>query len=265
MAKPKTPKIKELLQAGVHFGHQVRRWNPKMEPYIFAQRMGIHVIDLELTEKLLKDACEFLYEVASHGGQIIFVGTKRQAKDVITLEAKRCGAMFVAERWLGGTITNFSIIKKRIERLLDLVQKREAGELSNYTKKERLLIDREIAKLEKFFGGIVGLRGTPDAIFVVDARREKTAISEARIANVPVVTLLDTNSDPEGIDYVIPGNDDAIRSIVLIVKAVGDAVESGYKAFAKKTELEKAKELELAEQEKKAKEKEEKKDKKEKE
>lgn len=233
--KYKTPSIEQLLDCGVHFGHQVRRWNPRMAPYIFAQRMGIHVIDLEQTEQLLKDACDFLYEVASKGGQIIFVGTKRQATDIISLEAKRSGALFVNDRWVGGTITNFPIIKKNIDKLLTFLRRKESGDLMMYTKRERLMIDREIEDMQKKIGGIVGLRGKPAALFVVDARREKTSIREANKAGVPVVSLMDTNSDPTGVNHVIPGNDDAIRSVALIIKAISDAVEAGYAVYAEST------------------------------
>jgi small subunit ribosomal protein S2 len=241
----KTPKIEDLLDAGVHFGHQVRRWNPNMEPYIYAHKKGIHIIDLEQTEVLLKEACDFAFQTAATGGKIVFVGTKRQAKDIVELEAKRSGALYITERWLGGTITNFAVIRKNIDKLLDLKVKRDNNEFENYTKKERLLIDREIEKLERFVGGITTLKGKPAMLFVVDARREKTAIREANRAEVPVVALIDTNSDPTPIDYVIPGNDDAIRSIALVVKSIADAVESGYAEYAKIAEKER-KELEKA-------------------
>lgn len=242
MAKYSVPKPKELLKAGVHFGHQVRRWHPSMAPYIFSAKKNIHVIDLEKTEKGLKDACEFLYKTASEGGQIIFVGTKKQAREIIENEAGRCGAFFVSNRWLGGTITNFGIIKKNTAKLTRLMKEREAGEHSHYTKKERLLIDREITKLSTLVGGIVGLTNIPAAIFVVDARREKTAIREASRANVKVAAIVDTNTDPSGVDYVIAGNDDAIKSIALMLKTVADAVEAGYKEFAKKSKPEDKKE-----------------------
>lgn len=238
MAKYSVPKPKDLLSAGVHFGHQVRRWHPSMAPYIFTAKKNIHVIDLATTEKGLKEACEFLYKTASEGGQIIFVGTKKQAREIIENEAKRCGAFFVSNRWLGGTITNFGIIKKNTAKLTRLIKEREAGEHSHYTKKERLLIDREIAKLTTLVGGIVGLTKIPQAIFVVDARREKTAIREAARANVKVAALVDTNTDPSDVNYVIAGNDDAIKSIALILKTVADAVEAGYKDFEKKSKPE---------------------------
>ncbi|MBT6401781.1 30S ribosomal protein S2 [candidate division WWE3 bacterium] len=235
MAKIKLPKVEDLFTAGVHFGHQVRRWNPKMEKYIFAQRSGIHIIDLGETHKGLGDAAEFLKEVASEGKQIIFIGTKRQAKDIIESEANRSGALYVSERWLGGTITNFRIIRRNIDKLVDFKNKKETGGLDMYTKKERLLIDRQIAKLERSVGGVVGLQGKPAAIFVVDARREKTAIKEAKVSKIPVVALIDTNSDPTDVSYPIPGNDDAIRSIAAITKVIGDAIEEGYASYAKKS------------------------------
>ncbi|HLC93815.1 MAG TPA: 30S ribosomal protein S2, partial [Patescibacteria group bacterium] len=218
MAKIKTPKIEELLDSGVHFGHQTKRWHPKMEPYIFSVRKNIHIIDLEQTEELLKNAGNFLYGKAANGEQIIFVGTKKQAREVVENEAKRCGALYVTERWIGGTLTNFRVIKKNIDKLVNLMKRRGEGELDKYTKKERLMIDREIEKLQRNIGGIIALRGSPGAVFVVDARRERTAIREAKRAGVPVVALVDTNSDPAGIDLVIPGNDDAIKSIAIILK-----------------------------------------------
>ena len=241
MAKLKLPKDKDLLDAGVHFGHQVRRWHPNMEQYIYSVQKNIHIIDLEDTETLLKEACEYLYELASTGSPIIFVGTKRQAKEVIKNEATRCGASYVNERWLGGTMTNFGTIRKNIKRYIDLLRQREEGELAKYTKKEQLLIDRNIQKLELSIGGISSLNRVPDAIVVIDAKREKTAIREASVAGVKVVGLVDTNTDPTDIDYVVPGNDDGIKSIALIVKAFADSVEAGYKDYAKKEAKEKAK------------------------
>jgi len=215
-----------------------------MEPYIYTVKKNIHIIDLEQTEDLLKKACDFLYEVAKNGGQIIFVGTKKQAREIIENEAKRCGALYVTERWLGGTLTNFRIIKKNIDKLLGLKSKRVAGELDKYTKKERLLIDREIEKLEKYIGGIVALKGNPSAVFVVDPRREKTAVNESRSCKVPVISLIDTNSDPSKVNYVIPGNDDAIKSVALILKSVSDAILDGYKDYEKALTAGKVKEQE---------------------
>jgi small subunit ribosomal protein S2 len=231
MSKQKMPKIEDLFDSGVHFGHQVKRWHPNMEPYIFSVRKNIHIINLEDTLVSLEAACNFLYERARNGEQVVFVGTKRQSKEIIEVEAKRCGAKYVTERWLGGTITNFSVIKKNIDKLVDKMKKRDEGEFQKYTKKERLMIDREIDKLQLSVGGIVGLKSKPGAVFVVDSKREKTAVKEAKIANIPVVALIDTNSDPTTIDYPIPGNDDAIKSIAIIVKTIADAVELGYKDF----------------------------------
>lgn len=233
MTKYKLPKIEELFDAGVHFGHQIRRWNPNMEKYIFAERSGIHIIDLDTSHEGLKNAADFLFEVASRGDQIIFVGTKRQAREIIKAEATRAGALFVNQRWLGGTITNFDIISKNMTKLTDYRKKRDEGEFAKYTKKEQLLLDREIEKLENSVGGIIGFNGKPGAVFVVDSKREKTVVSEANIRGVPVVGLIDTNSDPRVVDYVIPGNDDAIRAIAAVVKVVADAVESGYAEYAK--------------------------------
>jgi small subunit ribosomal protein S2 len=233
MAKLKTPKIEELFDAGVHIGHQARRWHPKMEPYIYSAENKIHVFDLTQTEQLLKEACEFLYETAKKGSQIIFVGTKRQASETVKEAAKRSGALYVTERWLGGTITNFRMIKRNMEKLVSQIKKREEGALAKYTKKERLLIDREIDKLEKYVGGLVSLKGAPSAIVVVDPKKEKTVVREAVKSKIGVVALIDTNSDPSLITYPVPGNDDAIKSISLIMKAFADAVEEGYKEFAK--------------------------------
>lgn len=231
--KAKTPKIEELLEAGVHFGHQARRWNPKMEPFIYSINKNIHIIDLEQTETLLKDACTFLYEIAKNGGKIIFVGTKKQARDIIESEAKQCGAMYVRERWIGGTMTNLKNIRKTLDRFLKLIRDREAGALEKYTKKERLLIDRDIIRFQTYYGGIATMKEVPQALFIVDPKREKTAVHEAKIQGIPVVALIDTNADPTGIDRIVPGNDDAIKSIALIVKAVGAAVSEGYSEYAK--------------------------------
>jgi small subunit ribosomal protein S2 len=236
LMKVKTPKIEELFESGVHIGHQAKRWHPKMEKYIFAAENKIHVFDLEQTHDLLKKASEVLYEVAARGGQMIFVGTKRQASKVIKEQAKRVGALHVSERWLGGTITNFKTIKKNMEKLVNLIKQRESGELQKYTKKERLLIDREIDKLDKYVGGLVGLKGAPDIIVVIDPRKEKTVVREAMHWKIPVIALIDTNTDPSNITHPIPGNDDAIKSISLIVSTLADAVADGFKEFAKKME-----------------------------
>ena len=248
MAKYKVPKIQEMIDAGVHFGHQTKRWHPKMEPYIYTVSKGVHIIDLEKTEEMLRKACDFLYEQASMGKIIVFVGTKKQSKDIIEKEAKRSGALYVNERWVGGTITNFETIKKNIDKLLSYLKSREEGKFSIYTKKERLLIDREIEKLQASYGGISSLRKTPEVLFVIDTKREKTAIREAKRSGVPVVAIVDTNANPKDIDYPIPGNDDAIKSVALIVRAIADAVEEGYKEFGK-SEKEKREKKEIEEKE----------------
>ncbi|MFH1295220.1 MAG: 30S ribosomal protein S2 [bacterium] len=231
------PTIEELLEAGVHFGHAVNKWNPKMEPYIYTAKQGVHIIDLDQTQKMLKDAGEFLFDIAARGGQIIFVCTKKQVAQLAKDQALRCGAMYMNERWMGGTITNYKIIKKSIDKLVSLKKKRDTGELAMYTKKERLLIDRQIDKLEKFFGGVVELKGVPQAVVVVDARRERTAINECLIYDVPVVALIDTNSDPSAICKLIPGNDDAAKSVGRILTVLADCIATGYAEFAKPKEV----------------------------
>ena len=242
MEKYQFPTIQELLAAGVHFGHSVNKWNPKMEPYIFSSKQGVHIIDLDKTSELLKAAADFLYGVAARGGQIIFVCTKKQIADLVAQEAKRCGGLYMSERWMGGTITNFKVIKKSIDKLVSLKKKRDAGELSMYTKKERLLIDREITRLERFFGGVVDLKGAPAAVLIVDAKREKTAINECKIFNVPVVGLVDTNSDPSNVDKLIPGNDDAAKSVGKLVAVLADCIAAGYREYEKSVEIAEAKE-----------------------
>ncbi len=248
MAKYKLPKIQEMIDAGVHFGHQAKRWHPKMEPYIYTVSKNVHIIDLEKTEEMLDTACKFLYEQASQGKVIVFVGSKKQVKDIIENEGKRSGALYVNERWVGGTITNFETIKKNIDKLLDYIKGRDEGKFSIYTKKERLLIDREIEKLTATYGGIVSLKKAPDVLFIIDPKREKTAIREAKLTDVPVVSVVDTNANPTIIDYPIPGNDDAIKSVALIVRAIADAVEEGYKEFGK-SETEKKEKREAEEKE----------------
>lgn len=239
------PTVQELLEAGVHFGHSVNKWNPKMESYIYAAKQGVHILDLDQTAKLLKEAGEYLFDTASKGGQIIFVCTKKQVAQIAKDQALRCGAMYMNERWMGGTITNFKVIKKSIDKLVNLKKKRDNQELDMYTKKERLLIDREIERLERFFGGVVGLKGEPQAVVVVDARRERTAINECRIFDVPVVALIDTNSDPSDILKLIPGNDDAAKSVGKVLGVLADCVELGYKEFEKARTIEKAKKGDL--------------------
>ncbi len=250
MSKYKLPKIQEMIDAGVHFGHQAKRWHPKMEPYIYMVNKNVHIIDLEKTEEMLKKACDFLYEQASLGKTIVFVGTKRQSKDIVQSEAARCGALYVNERWVGGTITNFETIKKNIDKLLGFIKGREEGKFSIYTKKERLLIDREVEKLQISYGGITSMKKTADVLFIIDPKREKTAVREARISNVPVIAIVDTNANPTEVTYPIPANDDAIKSVSLIVKSIANAVEEGYKEFGK-SEKERKEGLERIEEERK--------------
>lgn len=221
--------LKDLLEAGCHFGHVVRRWNPRMAKYIYGERDGVHIFDLAKTKKGLDDACEYLKKVASEGGVVLMVGTKRQAQDVVKEVAIANGLPYLTQRWLAGILTNFGEMRKRVRLMLDLKEKREKGELKKYTKREQLEYDREIAKLEKFFGGIITLEKQPAVLFVVDSHREEVAVREAVKMGVPVVAMVDTNANPDAIDYVIPANDDAAGSIELIVKRVGEAIAEGKK------------------------------------
>ena len=218
--------MKQLLEAGVHFGHQTRRWNPKMAPYIFTERNGIYIIDLQKTVRKLDEAYNFIHEVAANGGEILFVGTKKQAADSIKEEATRAGAHFVNARWLGGMMTNFKTIQRRIARLEQLHTMESDGTFDLLPKKEVIKLNLEIEKLEKFLGGIKNMKKLPGALFVVDPRKEKIAVSEAKKLGIPVVAIVDTNCDPDEIDYVIPGNDDAIRAVKLIAGAMADAIIS---------------------------------------
>ena len=219
--------MKQLLEAGVHFGHQTRRWNPKMKKYIFTERNGIYIIDLQQTVKMLDTAYDFIREVSAEGGQILFVGTKKQARDAIREEAERCGMHYVNARWLGGMLTNYTTIKKRIARLEQLNAMKEDGTFDLLPKKEVVKLELEIEKLEKFLGGIRNMDGLPKALFVVDTKKEKIAVAEARKLGIPVVAIVDTNCDPDEVDYIIPGNDDAIRAVKLIAGRMADAVIEG--------------------------------------
>jgi small subunit ribosomal protein S2 len=219
--------MKALLESGVHFGHRTNKWNPKMRQYIFTERNGIHIIDLQQTVKLLDDSYDFIRDTVAGGGTILFVGTKRQAQDTIAEQAARCGMPYVNERWLGGTLTNWFTIQKRIFELERLERLRDSGEINLLTKKEGLMIEREIARLEKRLSGIRTMKGLPEILFVVDVNREDTAVHEANVKNIPVVALVDTNCDPKNVDYVIPSNDDAIRAIKLLVGKIADAVMEG--------------------------------------
>jgi len=219
--------MKSLLEAGVHFGHQTRRWNPKMAKFIFAERNGIYIIDLQKTVRKVDEAYSFVREVVANGGEILFVGTKKQAQESIAINAKRCGMHYVNQRWLGGMLTNYKTIKKRIDRLHELVRMEEEGTFELLPKKEVIKLKHERERLEKFLGGIQNMKRIPDALFVVDPRKEKIAIQEAHILGIPVVAIVDTNCDPDEIDYVIPGNDDAIRAVRLLSETMANAVLEG--------------------------------------
>ena len=219
--------MKQLLEAGVHFGHQTRRWNPKMAPYIFTERNGIYIIDLQKTVKKLDEAYMFIRQVTEEGGEVLFVGTKKQASDSIKEEAERAGAHFVNARWLGGMMTNFTTIQRRIKRLEQLQAMAQDGTFDLLPKKEVSKMNLEIEKLEKFLGGIKNMQKLPAALFIVDPRKERIAVAEAKKLGIPIVAIVDTNCDPDEIDYVIPGNDDAIRAVKLIAGAMADAIIEG--------------------------------------
>ena len=219
--------MKQLLEAGVHFGHQTRRWNPKMARYIFTERNGIYIIDLQKTVKKLDEAYNFVRDVAAEGGDILFVGTKKQAQESIRDEATRCGMHYVNARWLGGMLTNFRTIRKRIDRLEQLRTMSEDGTFDLLPKKEVVKLELEIEKLEKFLGGVKNMQGLPKALFIVDPHKERIAVAEARKLNIPIVAIVDTNCNPDEIDYVIPGNDDAIRAVKLIAGTMANAVLEG--------------------------------------
>jgi len=219
--------MKQLLEAGVHFGHQTRRWNPKMARYIFTERNGIYIIDLQKTVKKLEEAYMFIRDVAAEGGNVMFVGTKKQAGDSIKEEAERAGAYYVNARWLGGMMTNFTTIRRRVARLQQLRKMSEDGTFDRLPKKEVVKLNLEIEKLEKYLGGIEKMDKLPGALFVVDPRKEKIAVSEARKLGIPIVAIVDTNCDPDEVDYVIPGNDDAIRAVKLIASTMADAIIEG--------------------------------------
>lgn len=228
--------LAELLEAGVHFGHQARRWNPKMFPYIYAERNGIHIIDLVQTSQLLTNACEFVRKSSQEGKRFLFVGTKRQAASVICQEAERCGAYYINQRWLGGILTNWFTIKTRVERLKDLEQKEESGYLDQLPKKEAASIRRELEKLRKNLNGIKNMKRLPDLVVIVDQKRESTAIQECIKLKIPVISILDTNCDPDLTDIPIPANDDAIRSIKLILGKLADSICEGSKGNFKSEE-----------------------------
>jgi small subunit ribosomal protein S2 len=219
--------MKELLEAGVHFGHHTRRWNPKMRPYIFTERNGIHIIDLQQTMQAVETACNLVRDIARDGGTVLFVGTKKQAQETIALEATRTGMPFVNQRWLGGTLTNWRTIRQRIDYMLNLELRHDRGELSLLPKKEALLLGRELAKLEVRLGGVKTMRALPDALFIVDTRREAIAVKEANTLGIRIIAMVDTNCDPDPINYVIPSNDDAIRAIKLMTGKIAASIDEG--------------------------------------
>jgi small subunit ribosomal protein S2 len=227
------PSINELFNSGVHFGHQTNKWNPKMSKFIHSNSLGVHIIDLSKTEEMLKKACDYLEEMASNNAQILFVGTKKQASEIVKSEAVRSGSNFVSNRWIGGMLTNVSTIRSNVKKLTNFRDKMKSGEFESYTKKEKSMISKEIEKLDLIYSGIETLT-SPKVIVVVDPKREATAIKEAKLLGCTVVALADTNTNPVGIDYLVPGNDDAIRSISIVVSAFADAVERGRKSFASK-------------------------------
>ena len=225
--------IKALLEAGAHFGHQVQRWNPKMKPYVFGERNGIHIIDLQKTLPIAKKACDFIKQIASNGQQMLFVGTKKQAIEPIQKAAKKCEQFYITKRWLGGTMTNFKTIKASIDRLRKLEIMKEKGELEHFGKKELTRVEKEISKLQEYLSGIRDMREVPSALFVVDVKKEHITVAEARKLKIPVVAIADTNIDPTLIDFPIPGNDDSIRSITLFTDLIAEAYLEGQKEFKK--------------------------------
>ena len=222
-----TVTMKELLEAGVHFGHQVRRWNPKMKEYIFGERNGIYIIDLQKTQRLFKEAVKFVTQKALDGSSFLFVGTKRQAQDAVEEEAKRCGQFYVNQRWLGGLMTNFQTVQKSIQRMKDIEAMRVDGRFDALTKKERLGLDREHSALEKNLAGIRDMRSLPDVIFIIDSNKEEIAVHEANKLGITTVAIVDTNCNPDGIDFIVPGNDDALRAVRLFASKMADAIVEG--------------------------------------
>jgi small subunit ribosomal protein S2 len=242
--------MKELLEAGVHFGHQTRRWNPKMKDFIFGERNGIHIIDLQKTQRYFREAAKFIAEASAEGKQFLFVGTKRQAQDAIAEEAQRCGQFYVNQRWLGGLLTNFQTIRKSIDKLHDLERMREDGRFDQLPKKEVIRLERKREALEKNFAGIKNMTRLPDALIVIDTDKEQIAVREAQRLGIPIIAVVDTNCDPEGIDYIIPGNDDALRAVRLFAAKFADAVIEGQQMVkaAQEAEIQAAAEARAASQ-----------------
>ncbi len=229
----KTPSVIEMLQAGVHFGHQVSRWHPKMEPYIFAQRNGVHIINLELTQKELENTLAVVRSMAAEGKQILFVSTKPQAEEIVKAAALECGAPYLVQRWVGGLLTNFPVIKKLLTKYKELKTQQANGELERYTKKEQVEIAKKLEKMDQTLAGLVSLEKMPDALFIPAMQREKTAVTEANQTNVPIIGVCDTNANPDKATYVIPANDDAVKAIQLIVSLVAAAIKEGRAEFEK--------------------------------
>ncbi len=243
--------LEALLQAGTHFGHLTRRWNPKMKPYIFMERNGIHIIDLKKTQEMLEAACNAVSNIVADGKKPLFVGTKPQASDVIKEDAQRCRAFYVTERWLGGMLTNFSTIRKSVKRLTNIEKMETDGTFDNITKKERLFLTRERDKLQSVLSGVVEMSRLPGLVFVVDIKKEAIAVMEAKRLGIPVVAIVDTNTDPDPIDYPIPANDDALKSIQLITKTIADAVIEGFERASAKQQAEAEEQAEVEASEKK--------------
>ncbi len=237
----KVPSLMEMLKAGMHFGHQKNRWHPKMAKYIFGTRSNVHVINLEKTQQLLGEAADFVQSVAAKGGEVLFIGTKRQANVATKAAAESCGMPYITERWLGGFLTNFDEINKLLNKFRKMKEQRENGELEKYTKKERVMFDKEIVKLESYLSGVEQLKKRPAAIIVTDLRLEKTARKEARVTGTPIIAICDTNVNPDTADYVIPANDDAVKSITMVTQVLADAINEGKKkaAAAAKPKVEK--------------------------
>lgn len=236
----KIPSLVEMLQAGVHFGHQTSRWHPKMKEYIYCERSGVHVIDLEKTRAMLEETLKAVQQMAAEGKQILFISTKPQAKAVVQAAAERCGMPYLVDRWIGGLLTNFAELKKLIKKYLTLKEQQDSGELERYTKKEQLDIARQIEKMDGSLAGLVSLTNMPDALFIPALQKEKTAVTEARKKNIPIVAICDTNSNPDHAAHVIPANDDAVKSIEMMVGLVADAVAAGRKEWDKKQATQKA-------------------------
>ncbi|MCL6495262.1 MAG: 30S ribosomal protein S2 [Ignavibacterium sp.] len=248
----KKVELTQLLEAGAHFGHLTRRWNPKMKPYIFMEKNGIHIIDLKKTQELLTLACDEISKIAADGKKVLFVGTKKQAKNIIETEARRCGQNWVSERWLGGMLTNFSTIRKSVKRLNNIEKQETDGTFDKITKKERLILSREKEKLKKVLEGVETLNKLPGALFVVDVKKEDIAVKEANRLNIPVFAIVDTNCDPDPIDYVIPANDDAVKTIEIITRQIADSIIEG-EAKLKEKKAEENAEKERLRKEKEAK------------